>query len=135
MDEVITPDLASLVYRHLRELVIHEVAPTVAEKNVASPEIVHRPIGAKPESGSDASKGSQEHVEEIIGLADLQLAYEHRTLYIIGKEEMSVKKGTAIWRFILLRMFLFLREYSRTKMANLKVPTDRLVEIGFIKEV
>ena len=78
---------------------------------------------------------AEEDDDEPIDLAQLQNAYEHRVLYILGKEEMTVKRETPIWRGVLLRMFLVLRDYSRSKMSNIKVPTDRLVEIGFIKEV
>jgi KUP system potassium uptake protein len=58
-----------------------------------------------------------------------------QVLYVVGKEEMHVKPKTPIWRMLLLRTFLFLRDNTRTKMAQLKVPTDRMVEIGFVKDV
>lgn len=140
MDEVITPDLASLVFRHLREYVIRENAPGAAEHRLPTVESAHR-IKEQPSSSNefndlDKTDAKLETNEwEPIDLAELQKAYDHRVLYIIGKEEMKVKPETSIWRFVLLRIFLFLREYSRNKMSNLKVPTDRLVEIGFIKEV
>jgi hypothetical protein len=49
-------------------------------------------------------------------------------LYVIGKEEMHVKAGTNFWRRVLLNTFLFFRDNTRSKMANLKVPTDRLLD-------
>ena len=139
MDEVVTRDLASVIYRHLREFVIKENLPGAVEKLPSTPEPTHgvpRNQSTDAETWSNPEKTTiKPETEESIDLAELQQAYDHRTLYIIGKEEMMVKPGTPIWRMVLLRMFLFLREYSRTKMSNLKVPTNQLVEIGFIKEV
>lgn len=70
-----------------------------------------------------------------LDVVQLEAAYEHRVVYILGKEEMFIKPKTKIPRRILLSMFLFLRDMTRSKMANVKVPTERLVEIGFIKQV
>ena len=138
MDEVITPDLASLIYRNLREYVIKERGTQITyAKGIPAPQLAK--MGPKfantPTQETDKNQAQLEDEYEPLDLALLQRAYEHRVVYIIGKEEMSVKPGTAVWRAILLKMFLFLRDYSRSKMANLKVPTERLVEIGFIKEV
>ena len=139
MDEVVTRDLASVIFRHLREFVIKENLPGAVERVPSAPQLTD---GVPRNQSTDAEIGSipekpiiKPETEESIDLAELQKAYDHRVLYIIGKEEMMVKPGTPIWRMVLLRIFLFLREYSRTKMSNLKVPTDQLVEIGFIKEV
>jgi KUP system potassium uptake protein len=35
----------------------------------------------------------------------------------------------------LLNMFLWMRENTRTKIANLRVPINKIVEVGFVKEV
>ena len=78
-------------------------------------------------------------------LASLEAAYAHQILYIIGKEEMRVTpiqsadafglKVKSVFRKVLLEAFLWLRDNTRTKIANLGVPTDRLIEVGFVKEV
>lgn len=70
-----------------------------------------------------------------LSVVKLQKAYEHRILYIIGKEEMMIKPKTGIFRRVLLEIFLFLRHNTRNKMAHLKVPMDRLVEVGFVKQI
>jgi KUP system potassium uptake protein len=141
MDEVVTPDLASIIFRHLREYVIRENAPDAAGSQLLTPQSTSQ-AGINPAANAvewrDDEKPivtSEADTIQQIDLAELQKAYDHRVLYIIGKEEMTVKAETSIWRMVLLRIFLFLREYSRTKMSNIKVPTDRLVEIGFVKEV
>ena len=137
MDEVITPNLASIVFHHLRDFVIRENAPDAAARTLLTPQS-SRQAGIDPPDWSDSEKPVfNAEVDSIqpIDMAELQRAYDHRVLYIIGKEEMALKPGTSIWRYVLLRMFLFLREYSRTKMSNIKVPTDKLVQVGFVKEV
>lgn len=98
-------------------------------------------------------------------LSKLESAYSHQILYIIGKEQMKVKPNPmapsadsegnepgrnqqgfwkAVWidvksgywfRRGLLHTFLWVRENTRTKIANLRVPMDRVFEVGFIKEV
>lgn len=137
MDEVITPDLASLIYRNLREYVIRDQAPRVAEKGLPLPELAK--LGPKYKGGPPIEAEREDSTEETeagsLDLVQLQHAYEHRVLYILGNEELIVKKGTKVWRGLLLKMFLFFRDYSRSKMSNVKLPTDRLVELGFIKEM
>ena len=78
--------------------------------------------------------GSTDTTEIDIELAKLEEAYAHQVLYIIGKEEMHVKK-TGILRKVLLEIFLWIRSNTRTKIANLRVPTDRVIEVGFVKDV
>jgi KUP system potassium uptake protein len=56
-------------------------------------------------------------------------------MYVIGKEEMKIRHRTNIFRRVLLMMFLWLRENSRTKMADVNIPTNNLVKIGFMKEI
>ena len=68
-------------------------------------------------------------------LNDLSSASESQLVYVMGKEEMKIRHGTNIFRRVLLMMFLWLRENSRTKMADVNIPTDSLVEMGFVKEI
>jgi len=65
----------------------------------------------------------------------LDRAANAQIVYVMGKEEMKIKKGTNIIRRFLLMMFLWMRENSRTKMADMNIPTDNLVEVGFVKEI
>ena len=68
-------------------------------------------------------------------LSKLDEAYENQVLYIIGKEQMKIKAGTGIFRRALLHCFLWIRENTRTKIANLRVPMDRVFEVGFVKDI
>lgn len=126
------------------------MAPRVAEKGIPAPEMAM--LGPKYGNAQalapgietslndkDASRANSTeealHDEEQLDLVSLEHAYEHRVLYILGKEELVVKRGTRWWKQGLLRTFLLFRDYSRNKMLNIKLPTDRLVELGFIKEM
>ena len=68
-------------------------------------------------------------------LAKLAEAYNHQTLYIIGKSQLKVSSTGGLFRKTLLHAFLWLRENTRTKIASLKVPTDRVFEVGFVKDI
>jgi KUP system potassium uptake protein len=45
-------------------------------------------------------------------------------VYVIGKEQMRIKDGTAIFRRLVLIAVIWIREKSRTKMADLNIPFD-----------
>jgi len=146
MDEVITPDLAALVCEQIRAFIICQTTPRSAGRSLGPvPVVVTSPPVAEETSTTEDSetprsfekeKKNQVSDESIAAdLAKLQVAYDRQILYIIGKEQMKVKTGTRIWRKVLLNTFLWLRENTRTKIANLRVPTDRVIEVGFVKDV
>ncbi len=58
-----------------------------------------------------------------------------QTTYVVGKEQMKIRPGTNWVRWVVLGEFLWIRENSRTKMADLDIPFDHLVEVGFVKEI
>lgn len=62
-------------------------------------------------------------------------AAEAQMVYVMGKEQMTIKKGTNFIRRGFLMLFLWIRENSRTKMADMNIPFDNLVEVGFVKEI
>lgn len=75
-------------------------------------------------------------------LAALHAASETQTVYVLGKEVMKIRpraKGMGVvWNFfrgVLLWVFLWIRENSRTKLADLDIDADKLVEVGFVKEI
>jgi KUP system potassium uptake protein len=151
MDAVITPDLASLVYEQVRDFIIRSgakkksaIPPATKDQDatfIAPPQAEEieseQPATTQSPSSSSENEKKLEAADETIlaDVAKLQAAYDHKILYIIGKEEMRIKTGTKIWRNILLRAFLWLRDNTRAKIAALGVPTDRIIEVGFVKEV
>jgi KUP system potassium uptake protein len=178
-DEVITPDLASLIYEQVRNFVVTHNSSRRPSNQVAGSatapvqQITERhppaqplatdgndgdttqPVSSAVSSGNSAQKkdldgstqaasskdekSSQEEKASGISigaeLATLEEAYSHRVLYIIGKEQMKIKASANIFRKVLLSAFLWIRDNTRTKIANLRVPTDRVIEVGFVKDI
>ncbi|KAI8938987.1 hypothetical protein NX059_004831 [Plenodomus lindquistii] len=163
MDEVITPDLASLIFDKVRNHIVSraleregEITTTIPTSDERSESVSHldhlnntsditekaaivetteqdngyssgiaAPGTLSPSRGSTTSARHEA----------LERAYNHEILYIIGKEQMKVKNGTNIIRKIFLNAFLFIRENTRTKIASLDVPLDKVIEVGFVKQV
>jgi KUP system potassium uptake protein len=136
MDDVITPDLAALIYAQVHKHIVSRALDREGEKSSSTALDTKIPatsgdncIEARtptpaPSTGSTSSR-----------LESLERSYNHEVLYIIGKEQMKVRSGTNIMRKAFLEMFLFLRDNTRAKIASLKVPMDKVIEVGFIKEV
>ena len=141
MDEVVTPDLAALIYSRVSDHIIlqqsrrneHSAISAISSANDLPTKGFEADLDDGTEKMPPVSNTTQ--LATATSLNRLQEAFEHRVLYIIGKEEMHIKPKTNVWRLVLLKIFLFVRENTRNKMANLKVPTDRLVEIGFVMDV
>ncbi|EHK39384.1 hypothetical protein TRIATDRAFT_231229 [Trichoderma atroviride IMI 206040] len=75
-------------------------------------------------------------------LETLRAAYRSQMVYILGKEAMKLKTGssmtsrvTGFFRNFVLYIFLWMRENSRTKLADLNIDADKLIEVGFLKEI
>jgi KUP system potassium uptake protein len=87
-------------------------------------------------TSSASSASSVDHSPEVQAeLETIDKAAEAQVVYIMGKEQMKIKKGTNVFRKVLLMAFLWIRENSRTKMQDLELPFDNLVEVGFVKEI
>ena len=133
-DEVFTEDISRLVYEEIRKFVICDqtiVPPkppvTLNEKSAES---------ETSTSSSSTEDGTTEAIDHTaIRLAEIKNAYDTQVLYIVGKEQMRIRDTTKVGRRVVLNAFLWLRENTRSKIASLKIPTDKLVEVGFIKEI
>ena len=111
-DSIVTPDLGRMIIEQLILFITRDTEST------------------------SSSASSKEHSPEV--QAELEVvnrSAEAQTVYIMGKEQMTIKKGTSFVRKVFLMMFLWIRENSRTKMADLNLPFDNLVEVGFVKEI
>ena len=126
-DHVITPDLAGLVYKTVRKAIVHG--------NVTTPplDVIGMP------STSDVL---EKHVES--GTVDANTAYRLRriddafasqSLYLVGKQKMRINPKYNILKRMVLGLFLWIRENSRSKIEKLDVPVQNLVEIGFVREI
>jgi KUP system potassium uptake protein len=118
-DEIVSPNLGLLVANQLRKYLI-------AEEGANNPDSITKKTDDRSDSGSEASRSP---------ITDLQRAYDNQVLYIVGKEQLRLRPGTNIFRFIFLSWYLWIRENTRSKVQRLNVETERLVEVGFIKDI
>ena len=135
-DEVVTHDLCALVHEQLRNFIIREHADRpVPNTGLTLP--ADEKLAASGSSTSSSSVHAEHRDSDLVGarLAAIQKAYDTQILYIVGKEQLRIRDMTRVWRRVALNAFLWLRDNTRTKIANMKIPTDQLVEVGFIKEV
>ncbi|KAK7560588.1 potassium transporter [Phyllosticta citricarpa] len=71
-------------------------------------------------------------------LAALDAAYATQVVYVVGKEELRLLGPATFWgwwRQGVLSVFLWLRANTRAKVAKMMVPVDKLVEVGFVREL
>ena len=142
-DEVISENLSLLVYEQIRNFVIresqHRATPYQPPSN--SLERSNEPVSEKTATPSETSVPTDSSTQTpplhpaALQLQRLEAAYMKQVLYIVGKEQMRIKDGTRIWRKCALNVYLWLRDNTRSKLAGMKIPTDQLVEVGFIKEI
>jgi KUP system potassium uptake protein len=113
MDDILTPNLAAIIVNELMTFITR--GPFPPDENDMPPEF----------------RGE---------LEALRAAEEAQTVYLMGKQTMRVQEEekmgfTKLLRRIALEAFLWIRENSRTKLANLNINPDNLVEVGFVKEI
>ncbi|KAK3063452.1 hypothetical protein LTS18_000285, partial [Coniosporium uncinatum] len=170
MDEVVTPDLASLIFEKVRDHIIRRAidregpAPDAFSSSAATTAGINTTLGstnlessetsaedgkadsgkqpivtksAIPSTSNDTSSRDRASMDQSISarLEALDRAFNHEVLYVIGKEQMFVKAGTFWLRAALINAFLFIRDNTRPRIASLKVPRDKVIEMGFIKDV
>ncbi|KAI0442257.1 potassium uptake protein [Xylaria telfairii] len=150
MDEVITPDLAALIYEQIRKFVVHQAGAADSDENAESlsPEARAASQGSSTSlsdnlSSEDNGKGKRgltgpteiANVKVRQELARLDRAFATKVSYVVGKEQMKIKIGTSIFRRLVLGTFLFIRDNTRAKIANLRLAMDKVVEVGFVKEI
>ncbi|CAM1508541.1 Fc.00g053890.m01.CDS01 [Cosmosporella sp. VM-42] len=129
MDEVVSPDLGVLIYEKVRKFVVHQAAA----KSEAPTE--QATTTALEFTGN--AEGLPELRDERVAaeLARLDRAYAQKVLYIVGKGQMQIRTGTSVLRRVILGMFLWFRDNTRAKIANLRLAMERVVEVGFVKEI
>jgi KUP system potassium uptake protein len=68
-------------------------------------------------------------------LARLDRAFAAKILYVVGKEQMKIRASTGLARRVALSIFLWIRDNTRAKIANLRLAMERVVEVGFVKDI
>ena len=90
-------------------------------------------------SAEFANNSEQQHVRE--SLAALQTAYEDQVVHIVGKEQMRImevrgwRNLSGASRKVALAAFLWLRSNTGSKVANMNLDVEKLVEVGFVKVI
>lgn len=96
---------------------------------------------------ADTAKGPRErHISEkhpmelrdeavAAELARLDRAYAAKIMYVVGKGQMKIRSDTPLFRKGVLTLFLWIRDNTRAKIANLRLAMERVVEVGFVKEI
>lgn len=137
-DEIMTPDLASVIYHQVRQYLLtdgdkEDVTDAIGNTGTAVLATEEAKVSDRESSDVSDEKLVKEYSDSRVSVLDQ--AYSHKVLYIIGKEQMKITKSGNYLRQVLLWMFLWVRENTRSKMANLRVPTDKVIEVGFLKDI
>lgn len=75
------------------------------------------------------------HQHERLAPPDLKAITQKPITYIICKDKLFIKEESNFVRRAILTVFVAVRNQQRTKLSQLEVPADRLVEIGFSRAV
>ena len=137
-DEIISPDLASVIRDQVRNFLLAEQRNEIASNPLRPVTILDDDDNAQDHDANSqcTDEKAVKEARNIEDLFKLERAYQHKVLYIMGKEQMKITKETRNYiRKVLLWMFLWIRDNTRNKMANLRVPTDKVIEVGFLKEI
>lgn len=147
-DVAITRDLGKLLYNQLRGFILRKhiagvrESPPTAYPNTADTASSSLSITPDSSSGPGGSHSTTlpARRSDIApqDLHRLESAYQHQVVYIVGKEQMRIREdhGLQGWtRRIALSAFLWLRENTGSRVRNLNVDVDKLVEIGFVKVI
>ncbi|KAJ0162719.1 Potassium transporter 5, partial [Colletotrichum tanaceti] len=129
MDEVVSPDLGALVYEQVRRFVVRQAT---ARSAASSEQETSQTTASREDTEGPPELRDEQLAAE---LAKLDRAYAHKVLYIVGKGQMHIRTGTSILRRVTLGTFLWIRDNTRAKIANLRLAMERVVEVGFVKEI
>lgn len=137
-DIVVTENLGDVVYSELRRHIIQswgQHAPAIASLSSAEPSYSNSTGTTRPTSTYNGEL-SVEDRKVAKRLEILDEAYAAQTVYIVGKEQLRLLKTTnSFFKRQILRIFLWIRDNSRAKVASMKIPIEKLVEVGFVKEI
>ena len=158
-DNVISSEMGLSIYEHLRDFIIRdassEASPSDSDASNAVEESNTDPMTSR--SLPSSSQQQQDRIRRELG--DLQQAFEDQVVYIVGKEQMRIaslgdlRDGTAattssggrqifgqglrysgaMARKVFLAAFLWLRSNTGSRVANMDLEVEKLVEVGFVK--
>jgi len=131
-DIVVNENLGELVYTELRKHLIQSSAYNAPAITNAEP-FASDSSGSTRQISVTNGNGEQRVARR---LQVLDQAYAAQTVYIVGKEQLRLLKSkNNIFKRIVLGIFLWFRDNTRAKVASMKIPIEKLVEVGFVKEI
>lgn len=59
-------------------------------------------------------------------------------VYVVGRKSLRIKKSTMfanLFPGLLLRLYIWMRQLSRSDIADMHIPIDNMFEIGIVKDI
>ncbi|KAE8330889.1 potassium transporter-domain-containing protein [Aspergillus sergii] len=137
-DEIITPDLANTITQQVRRYLITRACDQADPSTCTPDTITNKSHTSSVQRSTTSAAGESSTVDGgryDTSLTKLEDAYSHGVIYITGKEQMRIKKSKNYFRRIVLWIFLWIRENTRTKIASLGLATEKVIEVGFLKDI
>ncbi|KAI5815820.1 potassium transporter 5 [Pyronema omphalodes] len=147
-DHVVTPDLAKLVYEQTRKAIlgfaVGRRSGSVQKTSVDDPAGGIGESSKRPETEGPSTvfpEVRQRTIEEFDAAIKRRVdaidkAFATQVVYIVGKEQLKIVRDRNNWfKRMVLETFLWMRENTRAKIAKMDVPVERLVEVGFVREI
>ncbi|KAK9358868.1 potassium transporter [Lipomyces starkeyi] len=122
-DRIISKDLATLLFNRLRTFIIQEHAAKPGLRSQDGDRTIVPP--------------AVDNVDAVVAgeIQALTKAFGEQVVFIVGKEQLKVSAGANYFKKFVLSVFLWVRENTRNKIAELDIPVDELVEIGYIRDI
>lgn len=141
-DNFVTEDLGEVVYAEVRKHIIASSAQHPQPSSTSSG-IVPDPVSSVSsedvpvdKTALRATAATTKDAQISRRLKALDSAYSTQVVFIVGKEQLRlmVAKNNVFKRFV-LTLFLWIRDNTRAKVSSMKIPVEKLVEVGFVKEI
>lgn len=135
---MVTENLGDLIYSELRKYIIHswaQQAPAIASLAPSADPSGSSAGSTRPVSPHGAELSAEDR-KVAKRLDVLDQAYTNQIVYIVGKEALRLSKTkNNLFKRTVLEVFLWIRDNTRAKVASMRIPIEKLVEVGFVKEV
>lgn len=91
-------------------------------------------------TGHDAAVGTPGNLQDQREISTREIdalvtARQSQVVYIVGKEQLRIASKTGLFRKLVLKVFIWLRGLSGSKIAEVDIPIDYLFEVGVVKEI
>jgi KUP system potassium uptake protein len=136
-DIPVTEDLGNIVYEEVRKYIITSSAqhshPTSTIGVTTSLELSDEAEAQATTAASTSAESRDARLQR--RLSALDAANEAQVVYIVGKEQLRLLSHNNVAKRFVLGIFLWVRDNTRAKVASMRIPVEKLVEVGFVKEI